>query len=290
MLRAEIASARGVGVERGHTRSERMFTRTAKISAAVGVLLAFGTARGVVTEYTVEATWLAAADGVARVINFDDEVLAQGGSLSIVPNRYAALPGAPNMVGVPSFAGSGAPWILHPPAIDITNGVIPTSGQNVLELTSVTVRNGSVRITFNRPVVAISGKFIDIETAASGNASGFRIAGSLAALNSSGPNGTAKFFGVVSTVPFTSVDLELSASTDPNLDGLAFDDLKWVLYSDCVGDVNSDGATNVADFNIIALNFATGSGKTRAQGDLSGDGLVSVADFNLLAGDFACID
>jgi len=61
-----------------------------------------------------------------------------------------------------------------------------------------------------------------------------------------------------------------------------------VIPSLCIGDVNGDGRTNVADFNILASNFATGPGKTRAQGDLTGDGFVNVADFNILAGDFQC--
>ena len=56
----------------------------------------------------------------------------------------------------------------------------------------------------------------------------------------------------------------------------------------CAGDVNGDGMTNSADFNIIAGNFGGGPGLTRAQGDLTGDGFVNSADFNVLAGDFGC--
>jgi len=55
----------------------------------------------------------------------------------------------------------------------------------------------------------------------------------------------------------------------------------------CDGDVNGDGLTNVADFNILAGNFGAavppGTG-----GDLTGNGFVNVADFNILAGDFGC--
>jgi len=56
---------------------------------------------------------------------------------------------------------------------------------------------------------------------------------------------------------------------------------------DCPGDINLSGATTVADFNILASNFA-GTDKTWGQGDLTGDGRVTVADFNVLAGDFQC--
>jgi len=55
----------------------------------------------------------------------------------------------------------------------------------------------------------------------------------------------------------------------------------------CVGDVNGDGHTNVADFNILAGSFGSSVTPFTA-GDLTGDGFVNVADFNLLAGDFGC--
>jgi len=56
----------------------------------------------------------------------------------------------------------------------------------------------------------------------------------------------------------------------------------------CAGDINGDGATNVADFNILASNFGDGPGATHADGDLTGDGFVNVGDFNSVAGDFGC--
>lgn len=56
----------------------------------------------------------------------------------------------------------------------------------------------------------------------------------------------------------------------------------------CPGDVNCDGTTNLADFNILAVNFGAGPGATRAQGDLNCDGFVNLADFNVLAVDFGC--
>jgi len=56
----------------------------------------------------------------------------------------------------------------------------------------------------------------------------------------------------------------------------------------CSGDVNGDGFTNVADFNILASNYGDGPGLARIDGDLTGDGFVNVADFNVLASDFGC--
>jgi len=61
-----------------------------------------------------------------------------------------------------------------------------------------------------------------------------------------------------------------------------------VIPTPCIGDVNGDGETNVADFNIIASNYGDGPGLSRIQGDLSGDGFVKVADFNILASDYGC--
>ena len=49
------------------------------------------------------------------------------------------------------------------------------------------------------------------------------------------------------------------------------------------GDVNGDGSTDVADLNIIGINWQTIGGATRETGDLTGDGNVDVADLNELA-------
>jgi len=60
---------------------------------------------------------------------------------------------------------------------------------------------------------------------------------------------------------------------------------------DCAGDINGDGNTNTADFNILAGQFGQGipSCRTHGQGDLNCDGVVNTADFNILAGSFGCI-
>ncbi len=55
----------------------------------------------------------------------------------------------------------------------------------------------------------------------------------------------------------------------------------------CIGDISGDGASNSADFNILASNFGA-SVTPNTNGDLTGDGIVNSADFNILAGDFGC--
>ncbi|MEO1129083.1 MAG: dockerin type I domain-containing protein [Planctomycetota bacterium] len=61
----------------------------------------------------------------------------------------------------------------------------------------------------------------------------------------------------------------------------------------CVGDVNGDGFTNLADFTILAGNFGStglpfGNEESRGLGDLDDDGSVNLADFTILATDFGC--
>ena len=55
----------------------------------------------------------------------------------------------------------------------------------------------------------------------------------------------------------------------------------------CVGDIDGDGATNAADFSILAGAF--GSAVTPyTSGDLNGDGTVDSGDFIILAGAYGC--
>ena len=58
----------------------------------------------------------------------------------------------------------------------------------------------------------------------------------------------------------------------------------------CPADLNGDGATNAADFTILAGQFGQGTPdcRSRAQGDLNCDGVVNAADFTILAGNFGC--
>jgi len=83
---------------------------------------------------------------------------------------------------------------------------------------------------------------------------------------------------------FLFTEWKLGTPDDSNLDNFFMTGAPGPV---CVGDVNHDGKTNVADFNILASHFAT-SVTPNTNGDLNGDGFVNVADFNILAGNFAC--
>ena len=76
----------------------------------------------------------------------------------------------------------------------------------------------------------------------------------------------------------------ISAAVLPTITGLSGG---VALAPACAADINGDGATNAADFTILAGNFgnAVPPGTT---GDLNNDGLVNAADFVVLAGDFGC--
>lgn len=47
------------------------------------------------------------------------------------------------------------------------------------------------------------------------------------------------------------------------------------------GDVNEDGMTNIADFNIIKANFFKNTGALRTEGDLNADSRVDLADYRI---------
>ncbi|MEO1129206.1 MAG: carbohydrate-binding protein, partial [Planctomycetota bacterium] len=82
-----------------------------------------------------------------------------------------------------------------------------------------------------------------------------------------------------------------SVNSDGNIDAseyLILDLTQFAPPPACPGDITGDGATNLADFTVLAANFGTPSGATRAQGDLTGDGAVNLADFTDLAADFGC--
>jgi len=63
-----------------------------------------------------------------------------------------------------------------------------------------------------------------------------------------------------------------AAQTYGDLDNLRID------AAPLLGDVTGDGLVNLADFNVIKMNFFN-TGQARNQGDLTGDALVDFADF-----------
>lgn len=60
--------------------------------------------------------------------------------------------------------------------------------------------------------------------------------------------------------------------------------------TNCEGDTDADYDTDAADFFVVAQNFGTRLGATRGTGDLNGDGAVNIDDMVVLALDFSCDD
>ncbi|MEP0846553.1 MAG: hypothetical protein HRF50_06985 [Phycisphaerae bacterium] len=85
--------------------------------------------------------------------------------------------------------------------------------------------------------------------------------------------------------PTATVQLRFVASdySDPSLIEAAVDDFlvaDFVCATDCPGDLNGDGAIDLADLSALLTNFG-GSGGA-AQGDLDGDGDVDLADLSAM--------
>lgn len=101
------------------------------------------------------------------------------------------------------------------------------------------------------------------------------------------PNDYANLAGNGDTSHPLPFDLRRNPRVITNPDMGAYEFLGDV--SVCPGDVNGDLVVDLADFNILAINFGSGPGMTREQGDLNGDGHVDLADFNILAITFGSI-
>ncbi len=200
----------------------------ARASFAVCSFLLAGSAVGQVTAFQGDyAGWAAAAGSLRTLITFDDFSLASGASAAISPDHYAGL----TLTGVPSTPGSGLPFALNPNATDRTNGVAPVSESNVLQLTSTTIRNGILEVTFASPVIAFGGYFIDVETAGAARSTGIwsNADDKLYAYTSSFTNGGKVFIGIVSSTPFSKAQIRLASTVDPSVDGVAFDNMEYAV-------------------------------------------------------------
>jgi alpha-glucosidase len=92
-----------------------------------------------------------------------------------------------------------------------------------------------------------------------------------------------------SMVPDTGIET-VPIAPGPDFGAIAGDQFVAVPVAPpapCAGDLNADGATNAADFTILAGTFGS-SVPPSAPADLNADGVVNAADFVILAGDFGC--
>ena len=68
--------------------------------------------------------------------------------------------------------------------------------------------------------------------------------------------------------------------------GHSVDSTSVLVRYTLAGDANLDGKVNALDFNALATNFGTGSGKPWTNGDFNYDGQVTTADFTAMAQNF----
>jgi hypothetical protein len=112
---------------------------------------------------------------------------------------------------------------------------------------------------------------------AGGSWTGTGITSSAAAATAGSANKTALAYATAGDLHDTTIDGFPVASSDV-----------LVKYA-ASGDANLDGKVNALDFNVIATNFGTGSGKLWTQGDFNYDGTVSTLDFTQLSANFGSI-
>jgi hypothetical protein len=201
--------------------------RTRVSLIAFSVALA-GAASGQVTVFQGDhAAWAAAAGALRTLITFDDFALASGASSAIAADHYPGL----TLAGIPSVPGSGAPFALNPNATDRSNGVQPVSEFNVLQLGSPAIRNGILEITFDTPIIAFGGYFIDVETSQAAPSTGIWTNADNIRYGYGGSfgNGTKHFIGMVSNTPFTKARIHLASDVSPSTDGLAFDNMEYAV-------------------------------------------------------------
>jgi hypothetical protein len=69
-------------------------------------------------------------------------------------------------------------------------------------------------------------------------------------------------------------------------DGQSIDNTTLVIRYTYRGDANLDGLVNALDFNALASNFGSASGRVWTQGDFNYDSITNTLDFNSLAANF----
>ncbi|MCA9065498.1 MAG: hypothetical protein KDA96_20665 [Planctomycetaceae bacterium] len=191
------------------------------------------TCTGGIIAYRNATDWQNNARGSVTTINWDDVAgLADGDFTTISPNRYAGLPGSPLLsvdgtsflyVGNPDFPSSNDEPFYG-------RSANPVSESNVFSLNvpgnAVAGPQGILTISFDAPAYSIGAWFLDVEDDFANT--GVKVHGQLFAFESTFPEASQEFIGVVSDVPFTEAELYFSANF-ANGDGVLLDDLLYAV-------------------------------------------------------------
>ncbi len=186
-------------------------------------LLAAGSATAAVTEFeNNQAGWNAAVTTTTNTINWDDVALAPGASQVIAGNRYAGLPGNPTLAIDPGSQLN----VLNPNAGPYAVDFFPVSQTNVFTPDIVGSPQGILTITWTQPVYALAAWFLDVEEDFA--ATGIQVGGTLYAFTANQGDNSQSFLGIVSTIPFNTAQIYMSANFG-NGNGIGIDDTTFAL-------------------------------------------------------------
>lgn len=130
-------------------------------------------------------------------------------------------------------------------------------------------------ITFVKPITAFAANFGAFDERGLDD---IRIAGESLQLFPRFDNGHyfSNFWGVVSTTPFTVVDIR---NANGKMERYGMDDVSYVTAPEPVADFNGDALVDAMDLEVWSGNFGLSPTATTQQGDGNHDGNVDGADF-----------
>jgi len=168
-----------------------------------------------------EAGWDAATTLVGT-INWDDVGLGTGSHTTISGSRYSSLPGSP-LLSVDSSSGL---YVGRPSLGWFIADFVPVSGQNVFSPDDYpSSPEGTLTITFDRPMSALGVWFLDVERDYAGT--GIEVGGTLYPFSANQGDNAVSFLGVVSSDPFATATIHMATGSAKN--GVGIDDVKYAV-------------------------------------------------------------
>jgi len=167
-----------------------------------------------------ETGWNAAVTTPITTINWDDLALDNGTSQTILGNRYSGLTGSPTL----SIDSGSDLYIIDPGPAFYQEDFIPVSGENVFAPDDYPASpEGILTISYGKPVYALGVWFLDVETDYANT--GIEVDGTLYSFSVNQGDDAQSFLGIVSSTPFTTANIYMSAISGGN--GVGIDDVKY---------------------------------------------------------------
>lgn len=190
--------------------------------AVVAVIFVASPSQAVSLFENDESGWDSMVTTLVTNINWDDLVLANGTSQTILGNRYSGLTGSPTL----SVDASSGLYVIDPGPLFFQEDFIPVSGENVFAPDNYPDSpQGILTVSFGTPVYALGAWFLDVETDYAGT--GIKVDGTLYSFSANQGDNSQSFLGIVSTTPFTTAEIHMA--NGPVSDGVGIDDLKFAV-------------------------------------------------------------